>query len=126
MADEKKKKGKKSWFKDFRSELKKVTWQTPKQLAKNTAAVITLVLIVAVIVFALDVVFRALNENGVERLKSFIQSNDTVQTENTTSENVTTDNVIVDTENLIEEQSTETTDNTEESTKTEENNVEEE
>ena len=54
MADNKKKKEKKHWFKDFRTELKKVTWLTPKQLAKNTATVIFMVLIVDVIVFVLD------------------------------------------------------------------------
>ena len=42
---------KKHFFKDFKAELKKVIWPTPKQLVNNTVAVITIVLITAVIVF---------------------------------------------------------------------------
>ena len=41
-------KNKKSFFKDFKAELKKVIWPTPKQLVNNTVVVITLVLITAV------------------------------------------------------------------------------
>ena len=59
MAKEtKNKKEKKHFFKDFKAELKKVIWPTPKQLVNNTIAVITIVLITAVIVFVLDVVFE--------------------------------------------------------------------
>ena len=81
MADEKKKNEKKHWFKDLRTELKKVTWLTPKQLAKNTAAVIVLVLIVAVIVFVLDRIFLFVDEQGIEKLKGFVQKDETVQVE---------------------------------------------
>ena len=45
-------KNKKHFFKDFKAELKKVIWPTPKQIVNNTVAVITIVLITAVIVFA--------------------------------------------------------------------------
>lgn len=86
MADEKKKKEKKHWFKDFRTELKKVTWQTPKQLAKNTAAVVVMVLIVAVIVFVLDFAFEALNKYGIEGIKSFVKTNEVVQVETNTTD----------------------------------------
>ena len=91
MADVKKKKEKKEnkhWFKDFKNELKKVTWLTPKQLVKSTAAVITIILIVAFIVFVLDFVFEALNNQGVERLKGFVQNDQAVvqAEENTTNE----------------------------------------
>ena len=48
---------KKHFFKDFKAELKKVIWPTPKQLVNNTVAVVTIVLITAVIVFALDAIF---------------------------------------------------------------------
>ena len=50
-------KAKKHFFKDFKAELKKVIWPTPKQLANNTTAVVAIVLLTAIIVFALDVVF---------------------------------------------------------------------
>ena len=46
----KKEKNKKSFFKDFKAELKKVNWPTPKQLLNNTIAVITIVFITAAIV----------------------------------------------------------------------------
>ena len=61
MAKEKQPKNKKSFFKDFKAELKKVIWPAPKQLANSTTAVITIVLIAALIVFALDVVFDIFN-----------------------------------------------------------------
>ena len=48
---------KKHFFKDFKAELKKVIWPTPKQLVNNTVAVATIVLITAAIVFVLDTVF---------------------------------------------------------------------
>ena len=62
-------KNKKSFFKDFKAELKRVNWPTPKQLVNNTIAVITIVLITAVIVFILDFAFEALNRNGINKLK---------------------------------------------------------
>ncbi len=69
------KKEKKHFFKDLKAELKKVIWPTPKQLVNNTIAVITIVLITAVIVFALDFVFETANTYGVDALKSAIESN---------------------------------------------------
>ena len=68
------KKENKNGLKNFKLELKKVVWPTPKQLANNTIAVITIVLITAVIVFGLDFVFEKANEYGVERLKSSVES----------------------------------------------------
>ena len=63
---------KKHFFKDFKAELKKVIWPTPKQLVNNTVAVVTIVLITAVIVFALDSVFKAMNEHGITKLQSYV------------------------------------------------------
>ena len=40
-------KNKKSFFKDFKAELKKVIWPTPKQLVNNTVAVVVIVLVTA-------------------------------------------------------------------------------
>ena len=77
MAKEKAKKdikNKKHFWKDFKAELKKVIWPTPKQLFKNTVAVIFIVIVTAAIVFVLDVAFDALNTQGINRLKSAITS----------------------------------------------------
>ena len=48
------KKENKKFFKNFKAELKKVVWPTPKELANNTAAVIAFVFIIALIVFICD------------------------------------------------------------------------
>lgn len=72
--DAAKKDNKKSFFKDFKAELKRVSWPTPKQLVNNTVAVISIVLIVCAIVFVLDVIFESLNTYGVEKLKAIVTS----------------------------------------------------
>lgn len=84
-------KDKKSFAKDFKAELKKVSWPTPKQLVNNTAIVIVIVLITAAIVFVLDVVFESLNNYGVEKLKAMVTSN-TSETENNTDGATVVDN----------------------------------
>lgn len=87
MADEKEAKSKKetknkkSFFKDFKAELKKVIWPTPKQLVNNTVAVVAIVVITAAIVFVLDLVFDLLGKYGINKLKSSIRGYDTVQVE---------------------------------------------
>ena len=113
MANEKdskkESKNRKSFFKDFKAELKKVIWPTPKQLVKNTIAVVVIVAITATIVFVLDVVFDLFNEYGISNLKSHVRGNETVQIEeNTTSENTQTENEVQEgneevTENVVEE-----------------------
>ncbi len=91
-------KNKKSFFKDFKAELKKVSWPTPKQLVNNTVAVITIVLITAAIVFVLDLAFETLNKHGVEKIKEVIatdnsaEENTTTDEENNTAENTTGEN----------------------------------
>ena len=77
---EKNSKNKKSFFKDFKAELKKVVWPTPKQLVNNTVAVITIVLITAIIVFVLDLAFEFINKQGVEKVKEVITSSNTTNT----------------------------------------------
>lgn len=76
MAKEEKKlkKENKHFFKDFKAELKKVIWPTPKQLVNNTIAVITIVLITAAIVFVLDLAFGALNTYGIDKLKTKVEA----------------------------------------------------
>ena len=112
-------KNKKSFFKDFKAELKKVVWPTPKQLVNSTVAVITIVLITAVIVFVLDVIFEAANKHGVERIKEVITTNESV--ENTTTNDNTTSNSSneTSTENMSSNETTNDTNTTETETNTE-------
>ena len=105
-------KNKKSFSKDFKAELKKVVWPTPKQLINNTVAVITIVLVTAAIVFVLDLAFETLNKQGVNKIKEVVTANNT--TENQTTES--TDNQ-TSTEDSEETNNVENTDNN--------NNVEE-
>jgi len=97
VNDKKEKKENKHFFKDFKAELKKVIWPTPKQLVNNTVAVITIVLITAVIVFALDFVFKTVDDYGINKLKEVIGTHNE-QTNNTTSNNET-NNVVNNTTN---------------------------
>ena len=79
---EKNKKEKKHFFKDFKAELKKVIWPTPKQIVNNTIAVITIVIITAIIVLVLDLAFEALNTYGINKIRGLVSSdNITVEEE---------------------------------------------
>ncbi len=89
QGKEKQSKDKKHFMKDFKAELKRVIWPTPKQLLNNTIAVITIVLITAAIVFVLDFTFEKMNEYGIEKLKSVVETKNTI--ENETSSETTTD-----------------------------------
>ena len=44
------------YFRELRSELKKVVWPTPKQVLKNTMIVVVCVLIIGVFIWMLDAV----------------------------------------------------------------------
>ena len=46
------------YFRELRSELKKVTWSTPKQVLKNTLIVVACVLVVGVFIWLFDFVAR--------------------------------------------------------------------
>ena len=83
---------KKNFFKDFKAELKRVIWPTPKQLLNNTTAVVTIVIITAIIVFALDAVFDLGNKYGISKLQSIVNEkyNNTESTNST--DNSSTDN----------------------------------
>ena len=67
--NEKNAKNKKTFFKSFKTELKKVVWPTPKQLLNNTVTVISIVLICAAIVYVLDIAFGALNNKELTELE---------------------------------------------------------
>lgn len=113
-------KNKKSFFKDFKAELKKVNWPTPKQLLNNTIAVITIVFITAAIVFVLDIVFETLNKHGVDKIKEVVVTNSTT-TENTQPETTTDNTAEGESEVTSEENQTPVDNNTENNT---ENKVE--
>lgn len=107
-----KKQSKKSFGKDFKAELKRVIWPTPKQLFNNTVAVITVVLITAAIVFVLDFAFESMNTYGIEKLKEMVDNNDSETTNSivlnqTTEEesntNSTEENTAVEDVNSVEE-----------------------
>lgn len=106
-------KNKKSFSKDFKAELKKVVWPTPKQLLNNTVAVITIVLITAAIVFVLDFVFESMNKHGIDKIKTVIDNTSTSENTSVSEDAVTNENTT--TEETVEgqEQTTENQTNTE-------------
>ena len=111
-------KNKKSFSKDFKAELKKVVWPTPKQLINNTVAVITIVLVTAAIVFVLDLAFETLNKQGVNKIKQVVTANNT--TANNTTENQTTEST--DNQTSAEDsEDTNNVENTDNNNKVEEN-----
>ena len=117
MAKDKKKvvageeKKKKHFWKEYKSELKKVKWPTPKELFNSTAAVLAIVFIVAAIVIVLDLAFNALSElevKGIESLQNSIVIENSIDDntinseENILSENVITENELNAAENTVE------------------------
>ncbi len=117
--EKKSKKENKHFFKDFKAELKKVIWPTPRQVVNNTVAVITIVLITAVIVFALDLLFKAINTYGINSIKNLVRNESTTET----TENVQTDVNAVDNEIDAEITTTEGTENQENVVKDAQNEV---
>ena len=85
-------KEKKHFMKDFKAELKKVSWPTPKQLVNNTISVITVVLITAAIVFALDFIFESANTYGIDKIKELVESSQTNETTNSETSNTVENN----------------------------------
>ncbi len=81
-------KNKKSFFKDFKAELKKVIWPTPKQLINSTIAVVVIVIITAAIVLALDLVFDLFNKKGINKLKSKVRGYEVVEVQNQTENEI--------------------------------------
>ena len=90
-------KNKKHFWKDFKAELKKVIWPSPKQLSSKTFAVIVIVLITAAIVFVLDLAFDLINEKGINKLKANLRNK--VVVENTVDNTVNAEEnaLVVDT-----------------------------
>ena len=86
VKNKKETKNKKSFFKDFKAEIKKVIWPTPKQLVNSTIAVVVIVIITALIVLALDLVFDLFNKQGINRLKAKIRGIEITQNQDEASE----------------------------------------
>ena len=42
------------WFREMRSELKKVVWPTPKQIVNNTLVSISVMVAAAIVIWAID------------------------------------------------------------------------
>ena len=57
------------YFRELRSELKKVVWPTPQQVLKNTLIVLACVLIVGVFIWLFDFVARY----GIDSLITWVQ-----------------------------------------------------
>jgi len=58
------------YFRELRSELKKVVWPTPKQVVKNTLIVLASVLVVGIFIWVFDFVAS----NGINALIDWISS----------------------------------------------------
>ena len=123
-----KEKKQKHFFKDFKAELKRVIWPTPKQLLNNTVAVITVVLITAAIVFVLDFVFESMNTYGIDKIKELVETVNEVESTNSVDENaVDTNSVDENTESDSNESNESVDETTDEGTnQTDENSVTEE
>ena len=126
MAKEVKNKNNRHFLKDFKAELKKVIWPTPKQLINSTTAVITIVIITAAIVFVLDLAFKTVNEHGIDRLKSMVSNT----TENNIDNSIgnTTSNTTENTDTNVSQENTTVEGNTVQNTtepNSEENQVQE-
>ena len=50
------------WFREMRSELKKVIWPTPKQTAKNTGVALVVMAISAVVIWGFDKIAQVIVE----------------------------------------------------------------
>ena len=97
--------------KDFKAELKRVIWPTPKQLVNNTVAVITIVLLTAVIVFVLDVVFETLTNQGINRLRDVV-INQSTNTDTNQEAQDAVDNILENETNSTETNNSQAEENT--------------
>ncbi len=61
-SSKKKKKGIVKYFKDCKSEFKKVVWPSPKQTTNNTVVVIIMCVLAAAFIFGIDSLFGLLNK----------------------------------------------------------------
>ncbi len=57
------------YFRELRSELKKVVWSTPKQVAKNTLIVIACVIVIGMFIWVFDIV----SQRGIAALINLVK-----------------------------------------------------
>lgn len=114
--DLKKNKGNKTFFKDFKAELKKVIWPTPEKLFKDTMTVISISLVIALMVFIFDFAFDKINTYGIDKMKNLISSSSSSEESNSEESNN-------ESENKTEENEEKSTANDENNVETENNNI---
>ncbi len=88
VAKSDKNKNSNKWFKEFKAELKKIVWPTKGQLLENTTVVLSMVILVALVIFLLDLGFKELNSlevKGAQAIKNSISASST-EDANTVSE----------------------------------------
>lgn len=54
------------WFRDFKSECKKIVWPTGKQVVNNTVVVIIAAIVVCIFIYILDVSFGFVRDTIVK------------------------------------------------------------
>ena len=101
---EREEKKQRHFLKDFKAELKRVVWPTPKQLLNSTIAVVTIVLVIGFIVFLLDFGFEFLNSKNSE-LQSKVQNTTVTTDSEETEESDTTSEEESDEASKVEESS---------------------
>ena len=111
-------KEKKHFFRDFKVELKRVVWPTPKQLINNTAVVVVLVIMTALIVFALDICFDSVNKYGITKLQSMVQNTVSVEDNTSVEKNASNNTNEVENSENADQTNTATENNQENSTDT--------
>ena len=86
MAKEKNNKSNnKNFAKEFRGELKRVSWPSSKQMVNNVVAVISIVIVTSLIVFCLDLAFESVSNFANSKLNEKIKSQQTQVVEDNTS-----------------------------------------
>lgn len=73
------------FFKDFKGEMKKITWPGAKMVLKSTLVVIVAIAIIGVVVFAIDLGLSK-GINGIKGLGEKYQTSQSAETETTDSD----------------------------------------
>lgn len=68
MAEEAKKKDRTRWFREMKSELKKIIWSDRKTVVKNTGTVLLCSLLIGVCIWVFDYVLV----NGIQLIITFL------------------------------------------------------
>ena len=73
------------FFKDFKGEMKKITWPGAKMVLKSTLVVIVAIAIIGVVVFAIDLGLSK-GVNGIKGLGEKYQTSQSAETDTTTAD----------------------------------------